>query len=56
VLEPARPAPAAVDPAPVESVVELDPAESVGSANATGIDATADPTPNATANAPTRPT
>ena len=40
----------------VEPAVELDPAEPVVSANATGIDATADPTPNATANAPTRPT
>jgi hypothetical protein len=45
-----------VDPAPVESAVELDPAEPVVSANAIGIDATAEPTPNATANAPTRPT
>jgi hypothetical protein len=41
---------------PVESAVELDPAEPVVSANAIGIAATADPTPNATANAPTRPT
>jgi len=55
-VEPALPAPAVVDPAPVESAVELDPAEPVVSANAIGIDATADPTPNATANAPTRPT
>jgi hypothetical protein len=45
-----------VDPALVESAVELDPAEPVVSANAIGIDATAEPTPNATANAPTRPT
>ena len=37
---------------------ELDdePAEPVVSANATGIAATAEPTPNATAKAPTRPT
>jgi hypothetical protein len=34
----------------------LDPAEPVVSANATGTATTADPTPNATANAPTRPT
>jgi len=33
-----------------------DPDDPVVSANATGIDATADPTPNATASAPTRPT
>jgi len=32
-----------------------DPAEPVVSANAMGIDATAEPTPRATANAPTRP-
>jgi hypothetical protein len=32
-----------------------DPADPVVSANATGIDAIADPTPNATARAPTRP-
>jgi hypothetical protein len=60
-VEPALPAPAPVEPAPVEpapveSAVELDPAEPVVSANAIGIDATADPTPNANANAPTRPT
>jgi len=55
-VEPALPAPAPVESAPVESAVELDPAEPVVSANAIGIDATADPTPNATANAPTRPT
>ena len=67
--EPARPARAgprdgafvdsdAADPEPAESA-ELDPddpAEPVVSANATGTDATAEPTPNATANAPTRPT
>jgi hypothetical protein len=34
----------------------VEPAEPVVSANATGTDATAEPTPNATANAPTRPT
>ncbi len=33
-----------------------EPPEPVVSANATGTDATADPTPNATAKAPTRPT
>ena len=33
-----------------------EPAEPVVSATANGIDATAEPTPNATANAPTRPT
>jgi hypothetical protein len=46
------------DPDAAESA-ELDPAEPpepVVSANATGTDATAEPTPNATANAPTRPT
>lgn len=34
----------------------VDPADPVVSANATGIAATAEPTPNAIANAPTRPT
>lgn len=34
----------------------VEPADPVVSANATGTDATADPTPNATASAPTRPT
>ena len=34
----------------------LDPAEPAVSANANGTDAIAEPTPNATANAPTRPT
>jgi hypothetical protein len=34
---------------------ELDPADPVVSANATGIDAIAEPTPRATARAPTRP-
>jgi hypothetical protein len=46
------------DPDAAESA-ELDPvepAEPVVSAKATGTDATAEPTPNATANAPTRPT
>jgi hypothetical protein len=43
------------DPDAAESA-ELDPVDPVVSANATGTDATADPTPNATANAPTRPT
>jgi hypothetical protein len=48
--------PGIVDPVLVESAAALDPADPVVSANATGKDATADPTPNATANAPTRPT
>lgn len=40
-----------------EEADELDEVESEGSASATpGIVATADPTPSATANAPTRPT
>lgn len=39
-----------------EASEPVDPAEPVVSANATGTDATAEPTPNATANAPTRPT
>lgn len=40
-----------------ESVFDPDePPEPVVSAKATGIAATAEPTPNATANAPTRPT
>lgn len=45
-------------PEPEEAVdaSELDPAEPVVSAKATGIDATAEPTPRATASAPTRPT
>ena len=53
-----REAPAAVEPvlAPGAAPGALDPAESVLSANANGIDANAEPTPNATANAPTRPT
>ena len=43
--------------APAESTLDPDdPADPVVSANATGTDATAEPTPNATANAPTRPT
>jgi hypothetical protein len=48
----------AADPEPAESA-ELDPddpPDPVVSANATGTDATAEPTPRATANAPTRPT
>jgi len=47
-----------VDPDADEASEEFDvaPAEPVVSANATGIAATAEPTPNATANAPTRPT
>jgi hypothetical protein len=49
---------AAADPDPAESdeFDPVEPAEPVVSANATGTDATAEPTPNATANAPTRPT
>jgi hypothetical protein len=49
--------PDAADPEPAASAAldPDDPAEPVVSANATG-DATADPTPKATANAPTRPT
>ena len=39
-----------------ESDEPVEPPEPVVSANATGIDATAAPTPKATANAPTRPT
>ena len=39
-----------------EELAPVDPAEPVVSAKATGIAATADPTPNATASAPTRPT
>ena len=38
-----------------EDPVPADPADPVRSANATGIAPIADPTPNATANAPTRP-
>jgi hypothetical protein len=48
----------AADPEAAESA-ELDPddpPDPVVSANATGTDATAEPTPNATAKAPTRPT
>jgi hypothetical protein len=44
------------DPVLVEPAAALDPADPVVSANATGKEATAEPTPNATANAPTRPT
>jgi hypothetical protein len=44
-------------PAEPDSALDpVEPADPVVSANATGTDATADPTPNATANAPTRPT
>ena len=48
----------AADPDAVESAAldPDDPPDPVVSANATGTDATAEPTPNATANAPTRPT
>ena len=48
----------AVDEADRESaaVEPVEPAEPVVSANATGIAATAEPTPSATARAPTRPT
>lgn len=41
---------------PAEELSALEPAEPVVSANAIGIDATADPTPRAMASAPTRPT
>ena len=56
-MRPAR-APAAVWARDAESEDPplVDPAEPVESAKATGIAATAAPTPNATANAPTRPT
>jgi hypothetical protein len=49
---------AAADPdaAEYDELGPVEPAEPVVSANATGTDATAEPTPNATANAPTRPT
>jgi len=39
-----------------ESDEPVEPPEPVVSASATGTDTTAEPTPNATANAPTRPT
>ena len=39
-----------------EALAPAEPAEPVVSANAVGIAATAEPTPRATANAPTRPT
>jgi hypothetical protein len=50
-----------VDPDPddvvdVESDDPVEPPDPVVSANATGTATTAEPTPNATANAPTRPT
>jgi hypothetical protein len=44
------------DPAASAEVDPAEPADPVVSANATGTDATAEPTPKATANAPTRPT
>lgn len=47
------------DPGDREASVEpdpVDPADPVVSANATGIDPTTEPTPKATARAPTRPT
>jgi hypothetical protein len=39
-----------------DDVDPVDPGEPLGSANAIGIATTAEPTPNATASAPTRPT
>jgi hypothetical protein len=52
-----RTGPADDDPVdPADPCRSEDPSEPCRSANATGIDATAAPTPNATANAPTRPT
>ena len=46
-----------VDDPDCDELEPVEPAEPVGSANATpGIDAIAAPTPNATASAPTRPT
>ena len=44
------------DPVDAEDPSELEPGEPVVSAAAIGIDATAAPTPRATASAPTRPT
>ena len=44
------------DDADVASDEPAEPPEPVVSATATGTDAIAEPTPNATANAPTRPT
>jgi len=63
-VEPARPVRAAprdgadddADEADDASDEPVEPPEPVVSANATGTDATAAPTPRATANAPTRPT
>jgi hypothetical protein len=64
-VEPARPVRAApregaddvdADDADDASEEPVDPPEPVVSAKATGTDATAAPTPRATANAPTRPT
>jgi hypothetical protein len=66
--DPRAPPRVAADREPARDAVDFDaesdadaesadePAEPVVSANATGIAATAEPTPNATANAPTRPT
>ena len=60
--EPPRPArPARGDGLVAEEAADesddpVEPPEPVVSANATGTDATAEPTPNATASAPTRPT
>ena len=64
-VEPSRPVRAAprdgaddvaADEADDESDEPVEPPDPVVSANATGTDATAEPTPSATANAPTRPT
>ena len=44
------------DASPEDESAPVDPAEPVVSAAANGIDAIADPTPRATASAPTRPT
>jgi hypothetical protein len=64
-VEPARPVRTApregaddadADEADDASDEPAEPPEPVVSATATGTDATAEPTPNATANAPTRPT
>ena len=44
------------EPDPLDAEASEEPAEPTGSAKATGINATAEPTPKATANAPTRPT
>jgi hypothetical protein len=48
---------AVCDPGRVSAALEpVEPADPIVSANATGIAAAAEPTPKATANAPTRPT